>query len=348
MNIQEIISKIIPANKEVAAQAQKKLDSLTKPPGSLGRLEECAIKYVAARGFIDAELKNPAVLTFAGDHGVAAEGVSAFPQEVTAQMVANFANGGAAINVLANFEGASLKVIDVGVVADCKFPGVIQRKVAKGTANFIHGPAMTLEQTKKALMAGIDEASKAISEGATIIATGDMGIANTTPSTALYAALLNLKPADITGRGTGIDDARLKHKTEIIEKAIEINRNQLTDTLGALAALGGFEIAAICGAILCAASNKIPVIVDGFISGSAAVMAIKLNKNTADYCFFSHLSADAGHNRVMEELHMKPLLDLDLRLGEGTGAVLALHLIKAGLAVMRGMATFEEAAVTKT
>jgi nicotinate-nucleotide--dimethylbenzimidazole phosphoribosyltransferase len=312
----------------------------------MGRLEDFSIKYVAARGDFSAEIDKPAILTFAGDHGVADEGVSAFPKEVTPQMVANFANGGAAINVLTRFEGINLKVIDIGVEGDCDFPGVIQRKVARGTADFVKGPAMTKEQTEEAILIGFEEAEKLINEGCTLLGTGDMGIANTTPSTALYSVYLNLPPEEITGRGTGIDDERLIHKTNIIKKGIEVNKDLLNDPLDVLSALGGFEIAGICGVVLAGAAKKIPVVVDGFISCAAALAAIKMNKNVADYCFFSHLSADSGHKKIMESLGIKPVLDLNLRLGEGTGAALAMNLIKAGMKIMREMATFEEAAVS--
>lgn len=346
MNLQEIISSITKSDASIAEQAQNRQNSLTKPPGSLGRLEEFSIKYVAARGDFSAEIEKPAILTFAGDHGVADEGVSAFPKEVTPQMVANFANGGAAINVLTRMEGINLKVIDIGVAGDCDFPGVIQRKVARGTADFVKGPAMTKEQTERAILIGFEEAEKLINGGCTLLGTGDMGIANTTPSTALYSVYLNLPPEEITGRGTGIDDERLIHKTNIIKKAIEINKNSLTDPLSILSALGGFEIAGICGVVLAGAANKVPVVVDGFISCAAALTAIKMNENVADYCFFSHLSADSGHKKIMESLGIKPILDLNLRLGEGTGAALAMNLIRAGMKIMREMATFEEAAVS--
>jgi nicotinate-nucleotide--dimethylbenzimidazole phosphoribosyltransferase len=261
-------------------------------------------------------------------------------------MVANFANGGAAINVLTRFEDVNLKVIDIGVEGDCDFPGVIQRKVARGTADFVKGPAMTKEQTEEAIMTGFDEAEKLINDGCTLLGTGDMGIANTTPSTALYSVYLDLPPEEITGRGTGINDERLIHKTNIIKKAIEINKDLLGDPLNALSALGGFEIAGICGVVLAGAAKKIPVVVDGFISCAAALAAIRMNENVADYCFFSHLSADAGHKKIMESLKIKPILDLNLRLGEGTGAALAMNIIKAGMKIMREMATFEEAAVS--
>lgn len=345
-DIFKVISKISPADNKIATLARKRLDSLTKPQGSLGILEECAVKYAAARGDVFAKIASPAILTFAGDHGVADEGVSAFPQEVTPQMVANFANGGAAINVLTKHAGVILKVIDIGVALPCDFPGVISRKVAKGTRNFAKGPAMSLEETEKALAIGMEEAEKIIKAGSTIIGTGDMGIANTTPSTALYSVFLKIAPGEITGRGTGIDDKQLQHKIKVIEKAIEVNKKHLDSPLNTLAALGGLEIAGICGAILAAAANKVPVAVDGFISGAAAVTAIQFNKNVMDYCFFSHISAEVGHKSILKLLGTKAILDLNLRLGEGTGAALSFHIIEAGVKIMQEMATFEEAGVS--
>jgi len=348
MDLKEVIASVAFPDKEIETLAWEKLDSLTKPPRSLGILEECAVKYVTARGDLHASIQKPAVLTFAGDHGVAAEGVSAFPQEVTPQMVANFASGGAAINVLAKLEGVAVRIIDVGVAADCPFQGVIQRKIARGTANMAKGPAMSLEEAQEAITVGIEEAWKVIDGGATLLATGDMGIANTTPSTALYSVLLDIKPRDITGRGTGINDRGLIRKIITVEEAIKINSSRLNSPLETMAALGGFEIAGICGAIIGAAMRKVPVVIDGFISGAAAVCAMKMNRNIAPYCFFGHLSADSGHKKIMSKMGIKPLLDLDMRLGEGTGAVLAINIIRAGLAVMHEMATFDEAGISKS
>lgn len=331
---------------EVEAEARRRLDSLTKPQGSLGRLEDCAAAYAAARGELFAKVERPTILTFAGDHGVASEGVSAFPQEVTPQMVANFSRGGAAINVLSRHAGAVLKVIDIGVAAPCEFPGVIVRKVAKGTGNIATGPAMGMEQARQALECGIEEAFKAIDEGSTLLGTGDMGIANTTPSAALYCAYLGIPAADAVGRGTGIDDKRLKHKVGIVERALKVNKPLMTGPIETLAALGGYEIAGICGVILGAASRKVPVVVDGFISGAGALAAVKAKPEVADYCFFSHLSAEAGHSNAMKAMGVKPLLDFGFRLGEGTGAALAFHFVSAGTKILSEMATFSEAGVS--
>jgi len=346
-DFEKILKGIQPADKEVRAKAQARLDSLTKPKGSLGRLEECAIAYVSARGDLQAEIRKPVILTFAGDHGVAEEGVSAFPSEVTRQMIANFSSGGAAINVLTRYAGAALKVIDVGVAGGkCDFPCVIDRKVASGTRNFTKGPAMTEGETLQAIYAGYQEAESAIKEGSTLLGTGDMGIANTTPSAALYSVYLNVPPELSAGRGTGINDQALAHKLDVIKKAVEVNRKRLDTPLGVLSALGGLEIAGICGVIISAAAHHVPVVVDGFISGAAAIAAIKMNESIADYCIFSHLSAEAGHRNVMLKFGARPLLDLDMRLGEGTGATLAFNIIGAGLKIMNEMATFEQAGVT--
>jgi nicotinate-nucleotide--dimethylbenzimidazole phosphoribosyltransferase len=354
--LEDTLKRITAADTATAEAAQARLDILTKPQGSLGVLEECAKKYAAARGDVSANIAKPVVLTFAGDHGVAEDGVSAFPQEVTPQMVANFANGGAAINVLSKHAGAKLKVIDVGVACDITpfLPPdsqgiVIHKKVAPGTANIAKGPAMTLADAEKALNAGIRVVEDEISAGSTLIGTGDMGIANTTPSAALYSAFLGLTPSEVAGRGTGIDDERLKHKIKIIEQALEVNREviEIGNPLEVLAAVGGFEIAGICGAILGAVAHNIPVVIDGFISGAAAVTAMQFNENVIDYCFFSHLSAEAGHINAMKKLGVKPILDLNLRLGEGTGAALAFNIIEAGVKVMHEMATFGDAGVSE-
>ena len=355
--IKNTISEIRVPDSSVADSARKRLDMLTKPQGSLGVLEDCAVQYLAARGDLSAEIRDRVILTFAGDHGVAAEGVSAFPKEVTPQMVANFANGGAAVNVLSKHVGARLIVIDVGVACDLKpfLPEhsdavVLHKKVAPGTANIAKGPAMTIREAEKAIETGIRSAQDEIKAGATLIGTGDMGIANTTPSAALYSAFLSLPPEETTGRGTGIDDIRLKHKIEVVKEALAVNREVIRSgtPLGILAALGGFEIAGICGAILGAAAKRVPIVIDGFISGAAAVTALAFDKNVMDYCFFSHLSAEAGHLNAMKSLGVKPILDLDLRLGEGTGAALAMNIIEASVKIIHEMATFEDAAVLNT
>ena len=346
--LDKALSEIHAANSDVEKAARRRLDNLTKPIGSLGRLEDFAAKYASARGDLMAKVERTAIITFGADHGVAGIGVSAFPQEVSVQMAANIAGGGAGVSVLARHAGAILRMVDVGIASDCNFPGVINRKVGRGTKDFTKGPAMTLEECRKALEVGIDEAWQLIDAGTTLLGTGDLGIANTTPSAALYCAYLGMEPEDIVGRGTGIDDVRLKIKLAAVKTAIEINKASLATPLGTLAALGGFEIAAIAGSIIGAASKRIPIVIDGFISGAAAVAAIKMKPEIMDYCFFSHASAEGGHLKAMHAIGAHPLLGLGLRLGEGTGAALAFNIIEAGNKIIREMATFEDAGVSNT
>jgi nicotinate-nucleotide--dimethylbenzimidazole phosphoribosyltransferase len=262
-------------------------------------------------------------------------------------MVFNMLNGGAAINVFARHVGAELKVVDMGVDTDFgNVPELLHHKVARGTANMAIGPAMTLPQTVQALETGIALATQAARDGINLLGTGEMGIGNTTPATALFAAYLGLKPATITGRGTGVDDTRLQHKIHVIEKALAANHVALNDPLSTLAALGGFEIAGIAGLILGGAANRLPVVVDGFISTAGALAALKLQPAVADYLFFSHLSEEAGHRVVMNAIGIKPLLDLNMRLGEGTGGALAMTIIQASLKMLTEMATFSSAHVS--
>ena len=345
--LQQTLNAISPVNRSIAPAIQAHLDDLTKPQGSLGRLEEIAMRYALATATVKPRPGKCRIYCFAGDHGVASEGVSAFPKEVTPQMVFNMLAGGAAINVFARHAGAELKVVDMGVDADFSdSPNLLKHKVARGTANIAVGPAMTKSQTIQALETGIALATQAASEGITLLGTGEMGIANTTPATALFAAYLGLKPATITGRGTGVDDARLQHKISVIEKAIAINQASLTDPLSILSALGGFEIAGIAGLVLGGAAKRVPVVVDGFISTAGALAAIKLQPAVADYVFFSHLSEEAGHRVVMNAIGSKPILDLNMRLGEGTGGALAMTIIQAALKMMTEMATFSSAHVS--
>ncbi len=324
------------------------LDDLTKPQGSLGRLEDMALRYCLATGTATPRLGKARICCFAGDHGVSVEGVSAFPREVTPQMVYNMLAGGAAINVFARHAGAELKVVDMGVDADfANAPGLIHRKVARGTANLAVGPAMTVAQTTQALETGIALAAEAADEGVTLLGTGEMGIANTTPATALFAAYLGLKPSDITGRGTGVSDGGLQHKIAVIERGLSANQAALGDPFTTLAALGGFEIAGIAGLVLGGAARRIPVVVDGFISTAGALAALRLQPAVADYIFFSHLSDERGHRFVMKALALNPLLDLNMRLGEGTGGALAMTLIAASIKMYNEMATFSGAHVSR-
>ena len=344
---EDTIEAIQPVDNSLEAEVRAHLDNLTKPPGSLGRLEDMAARYCLAAGTVKPEIKSKVIFTFAGDHGVAAEGVSAFPKEVTTQMVRNMLAGGAAINVLAGHVGAEVHVVDMGVADPLEdAPGLMRRKIRSGTANIAEGPAMSEDEARRAISAGMELARDAAGAGAGLIGTGDMGIANTTPSAALLAALLPCPVEDATGRGTGIDDERLAHKIETIKAALQINRDRLGEPLSALAAVGGLEIAGIAGLILGAASCRVPVVVDGFISSAGALVACKLCPAARDYLFFSHMSAEAGHRTFFERFETRPILDLGLRLGEGTGAALAMVIIEASVRIYNEMATFGSAGVS--
>lgn len=343
----DTLASIIPISGALTEQVQAHLDSLTKPQGSLGRLEEIAMRYCCARGETHPAPGRMRICCFAGDHGVVAEGVSAFPKEVTPQMVLNIVGGGAAVSVLARHVGAELRVVDIGVDADlAEAPGLLIRKVRRGTGNIARGPAMSRAEAVRAIEIGIGLAHEAAREGVVLLGTGEMGIGNTTPSTALFAAYLGCAPDAITGRGTGVDEAGMARKIAVIEQALRVNRDWLTSPLDTLAALGGFEIAGICGLILGAASARVPVVVDGFISCAGALAAMQICSSVRDYLFFGHLSHERGHRQVLTAMGVRPVLDLDMRLGEGTGAALAMGVIDGALKVYREMATFTSAGVT--
>jgi nicotinate-nucleotide--dimethylbenzimidazole phosphoribosyltransferase len=283
----------------------------------------------------------------AADHGVAIEGVSAYPAEVTPQMVLNFLHGGAAINVLARQAGARVVIVDIGVAAEFgDLPGLIRRKVARGTANMTAGPAMTVDQAEQAVQIGIEVAQSEIDAGLDLVATGDMGIGNTTASSAIVAAITGLSVAQVTGRGTGIDDAGLSRKVAVIERALEINRPDPANALDVLSKVGGFEIAGLAGIIIGAASKRVPVVIDGFISGAAALVAAGLVPEVRPYMIAAHQSVEIGHRVMLERLGLRPLINLNLRLGEGTGSALAFHLIEGAARVHNEMATFAEAGVS--
>jgi nicotinate-nucleotide--dimethylbenzimidazole phosphoribosyltransferase len=341
------VLSIAAPDRSIADAVQAHLDDLTKPPGSLCRLEEIAMRYCLATATTTPTLGKKAIFTFAGDHGVADAGVSAFPKEVTPQMVMNMLGGGAAINVLARHAGAEVHVVDIGVADPLEgaSEALIRRKVKPGTDNIAEGPAMSVDEARKAVEIGIELAANAAADGVALLGTGEMGIANTTPSSALFAALLPCDVESITGRGTGIDDDRLAHKITVIKKALEVNSERLASPLEALAAVGGLEIAGICGLILGGAAARVPVVVDGFISSAAALVACRMKPEVADYLFFSHMSAEAGHATFFEKFEAQPLLDLGLRLGEGTGAALAMTLVDAAIKLYNQMATFSSAGV---
>lgn len=329
------------------AAARARQDQLTKPAGSLGRLETLSIQLAGITGNPRPQIAHKAVLCCAGDHGVVAEGVSAYPQAVTAQMVVNILRGGAAISVLARHAGVRVKVVDVGVAASLPaHPDLYEFKIASGTRNMAYGPAMTREEAIRAVEAGIEVLESELCMGLDIVATGEMGIGNTTPATAIASAITGLPVARLAGRGTGLDDAGMARKIGVIERALAVNRPDPKDPLDVLAKVGGYEIGAIVGIILAAAVHRIPVVVDGFISTAGALIAVGLCERVKDYCIASHNSAEAGHRAMWAHLGLESLLDLGLRLGEGTGAVLAIQLIEAACCVLNEMATFESAHVS--
>jgi len=327
--------------------ARERQDQLTKPQGSLGVLEELSVKLAGIQQRPIPEVNKKVIIVMAGDHGVAAEGVSAFPQEVTPQMVGNFAAGGAGINVLARHAGAEVRVVDMGVAAPVDIPGVINRKVRPGTANMAVGPAMSLEEAIACIEAGIEVAEEAIADGADLLGTGDMGIANTTASSAILTVFSGVDLELSVGRGTGIDNDGVTRKLEIIRQAIRINQPDKEDALDVLAKIGGLEIGGLAGVILGAAANRVPVIIDGFISGAAALVAASLCPECRNYMIASHVSVEPGHKLMLEELALKPMLFMDMRLGEGTGAALASSLVEASCKVLAEMATFAEAGVSE-
>ncbi len=345
--IKQTLQQIKPLDKETMEKTQARLDDLTKPPGSLGVLEKIAKQIAGITGRVIPKLPIKAAIIMAGDHGIVKEGVAAFPQEVTAQMIMNFVKGGAAMSVLTQHENAKLYIVDIGVATELpNTPHIIKRKVAYGTKNMVKGPAMTLSQALQAIEIGIEITGKAIKDGAGIIAIGEMGIGNTSPSTAIIATYSGLPVKAVVGRGTGVDENGLKTKVTAIEKALEVNKPNPDDPFEVLAKVGGLEIAGLVGVILACAANRIPVIIDGFISGAAAVIAGEIAPLARDYMLGSHLSKEPGHKVILDFLGIKPMLIMDMRLGEGTGAALAMNLVDASLKILKEMATFSEAGVT--
>jgi nicotinate-nucleotide--dimethylbenzimidazole phosphoribosyltransferase len=330
-----------------AEQAQLRQNTLTKPAGSLGRLEALSIQLAGICGVPRPSFSRKAVIVMAGDHGVTAEGISAYPAAVTKQMVLNFLHGGAAINVLARQAGARVVVVDMGVAAEFEgAAGLVHHKLANGTQNMCRGAAMTRGQAEESIRVGMEVVDAEVAQGLDILAVGEMGIGNTTPSSAI-TSLYTAQPVRlVTGRGTGLDDAGFTHKVEVIEQSIAVNQPDPADPIDVLSKVGGFEIGGLAGAILSAAAHRLPVLLDGFISGAAALLAAKLEPRTRPFLIASHRSVEAGHRVILERLGLRPLLDLDLRLGEGTGAALAFHLIDAAVNTLNEMATFSEAGVS--
>jgi nicotinate-nucleotide--dimethylbenzimidazole phosphoribosyltransferase len=345
--LETTIAQIQPLDTRLGEQAQQHLDRLTKPPGSLGRLEELARRYVTISGQLPPTITRRAVVVFAADHGVAAEGVSAYPQEVTAQMVQNFLRGGAAINALARHANAEVLIVDIGVAAMLPVvPGLLARKVRSGTANMAQGPAMSRQDAQQAVEIGIAIAEQCHRDANSLVATGDMGIGNTTPSSALVSLFTGIAVEQVTGYGTGIDDQTRQHKVAVIERALQVNAPQADDPLGALAAVGGLEIGGIAGLILGCAKERLPVLVDGLIATAGALVAAALQPRVKDYMIAAHSSVEIGQQAAWRFLGQTPLLDLHLRLGEGTGAVLAMHLVDAAVRMFNDMATFDTAGIS--
>ncbi|MDP3786615.1 MAG: nicotinate-nucleotide--dimethylbenzimidazole phosphoribosyltransferase [Candidatus Omnitrophota bacterium] len=346
--LHKTISKISGIDNSLSEETQKRLDNLTKPRGSLGRLEELAKQIVEITRVKNPVLRHKIVFTMAGDHGVVENGVSAFPKEVTPQMVYNFLNNGAGINVLARHVGARVVVVDMGVACDLKDnPALIVKKVNYGTKNMAKGPAMTRDEAIKSIENGIEIFKEELLKGIDIVGTGDMGIGNTTPSSAIVAAITGRNVEDVTGRGAGIDDKTLASKIVAIKEALKVNKPNPKDGIDILSKVGGFEIGGLTGVILAAAANRVPVVIDGFISGAAALIASTLEEKVKDYMIAAHCSVERGHKIALEFLGLKPVLDLNLRLGEGTGAALAMNIVEAGTKILNEMATFQSAGVSE-
>ena len=346
MSLEALLGRIQPVDEAAGRAAQEALDAKTKPRGSLGELEALAVRIAAIRGAALPDPLRAAVVVAAGDHGYATRGVSAYPQEVTAQMLATFAAGGAAISVLARQAAAHLVVVDAGVLRPVEHPAIRPLRLGAGTADATEGAAMPRAQTLAGIAGGAELAAELVRDGAGIVALGDMGIANTTAASALCAALLPAEPSDVCGRGTGIDDEGLARKVDAVRRALAANDPDPGDPVGVLAALGGYEIAVLAGVCLGAAAERAVVLLDGFVTGAAALVAARLASHAAGRMVASHRSPEPGHALVLSDLGLRPLLDLGLRLGEGSGAALALPLLDAALAILSDMATFEAAGVT--
>ncbi|BBH19964.1 nicotinate-nucleotide--dimethylbenzimidazole phosphoribosyltransferase [Paenibacillus baekrokdamisoli] len=345
--LEDLINAIKPINEQAAEEATHRLDSLTKPPGSLGKLEDIARQLAGITGEVAADLSKRAVIVMAGDHGVCEEGISAFPAEVTPQMVMNFLSGGAAVNVLARQAGAEVFCVDMGVNADLEHALLIDRKVRKGTANMAREAAMSRKEAISAIVAGVEVVAELVAKGYRMFATGEMGIGNTTASAALCTVLGGMSADEAVGLGTGIAQQRREHKVDVVNRAIALNQPSSTDAVDALAKVGGLEIAGLVGVILGAAVNRCPVVIDGFISSAAALVASVIAPQSVPYMIGSHLSHEQGHRKLLSTIGLSPMIHLDMRLGEGTGAVLGFHFIDAALLIMREMATFESAGVSR-
>ena len=345
--MEETIKKIGALDERAISAARARQDILTKPAGSLGTLEDISTKVAGITGNAMPKMKDKVIITMAGDHGVTDDGVSAYPKEVTAQMVYNFLNDGAAINVLARHAGARVVIVDMGVAVDFTHERLVSKKIAYGTANMAKGPAMSYEDAVRSIEAGIEVFESEAKKGVDIIGVGDMGIGNTTSSSAIVAVITGEDVEKVTGRGTGIDDAGLEKKIAVIEEAIRVNKPNNKDAIDVLAKVGGFEIGGMAGVILAAASHRVPVVIDGFISGTAALVAYGIAPAVKDYMIAAHRSVERGHSVTLDYIGLKPLLDLDMRLGEGTGAALGISIVDAACKILGEMATFEDAGVSE-
>jgi nicotinate-nucleotide--dimethylbenzimidazole phosphoribosyltransferase len=352
MKTSEILTRTLdsigPLDEAAMSRARERQGMLTKPQGSLGRLEDLSILMAGIQGNPIPRIRDKAVVVMAGDHGILQEKFHNWPQEVTGQMVLNFLRGGAAINVLSRQVGARVVVVDMGVASSLgPHPQLVSKKIAPGTANMAVGPAMAREQAVAALEAGIDLVTDETGKGLDLVGTGDMGIGNTSPSAAICSVITGRSVPEVTGRGTGIDDDQLNRKVDTIRKAIALNQPDPRDPLDVLAKVGGFEIAGLAGVILGAAARRVAVVIDGFISGAAALIATGMCPQVKDYLFAGHLSTEPGHKIMLDHMGIEPLLCLDMRLGEGTGAALAMSLIEGSARILAEMATFAQASVSE-
>jgi nicotinate-nucleotide--dimethylbenzimidazole phosphoribosyltransferase len=348
LSLQQAIERVGRLDEQAMKAAQHRQDSLTKPLGSLGRLEELSTKVAGIRGVAVPTIDRKAIVVMAADHGVVAEGVSLYPQDVTPQMVRNFLDGGAGINVLARHVGARVVVVDMGVAGELEpREGLVSRKIAHGTRDLVRGPAMSRGEAISAIEAGIEILEQEVEKGLDIVGTGDMGIGNTTSSSAITAAITGVPVAKVTGRGAGLGRKQIAAKVHAIEEALTVNRPDAASGLDVLTKVGGFEIGGLAGLMIGAAGHRLPVVIDGFISGAAALVATTMAPQLRDFLIAGHVSAERGHRAALKHLGLKPVLDLDMRLGEGTGAALAISLVEAALKALAGMASFAQAGVSE-
>lgn len=345
-DLEKQLEQIKPLDQEAAEQARRHVDQLTKPLGSLGRLETLAVELAAMTGEPFPVVSPPGVIVFAADHGVAREGVSAYPQEVTAQMLLNLTQGGAGINVFARQIGALQRFVDVGVAVEMDAPGVCQKRIRAASGNILREAAMTREEAERSIQVGIESALEMVAEGAKVLIVGEVGIGNTTASSAILSALTGVDPDGIVGRGTGLDDEGWQRKKAVVREALALHRPNAAYPVDVLAKVGGLEIGAMAGAVIAASSRRVPVLLDGFIATVAALLAVRLQPAVADYLIAGHRSQEPGHAFVQKAIGKEPLLDLNLRLGEGSGAALAFPIVEAATRMMKEMATFASAGVS--